>query len=75
MQPHRQHSRCGDGTYGEDQNDRVYGGQGDDTASGENGNDWVKTRDNVSGNDTADGGNNTDTCIIDAGDTTTSCEL
>jgi len=41
---------------------------------GENGNDFLKSKDNVSGNDAVDGGNNTDTCVIDAGDTVFSCE-
>jgi Ca2+-binding RTX toxin-like protein len=41
----------------------------------ETGNDFLKSRDNVSGNDTVDGGANTDTCVIDAGDPVTSCEL
>jgi hypothetical protein len=40
----------------------------------EDGNDFLKTRDNVSGNDFANG-NNTDTCRIDAGDEAVSCEL
>jgi Ca2+-binding RTX toxin-like protein len=46
----------------------------DGTEQGETGNDWLKSRDNVSGNDFLDGGDNTDTCVIDAGDTNTSCE-
>lgn len=41
----------------------------------ETGNDFLKSRDNVSGNDTVDGGVNTDECVIDAGDTESSCEL
>lgn len=61
--------------YGENQADRLYGGQGDDTGYGEDDNDFVKMRDNVSGNDTADGGVQTDTCVIDASDTAVSCEL
>jgi len=76
---------------GADQNDHLYGGQGNDNlgyeATGlsgcdtsEAGNDFLKSRDNVSGNDTVDGGANTDTCRIDAGDTVTNndglgCEL
>ena len=40
----------------------------------ETGNDFLKSRDNVSGNDTVDGDFNTDTCVIDAGDTVFSCE-
>jgi hypothetical protein len=58
----------------------MYGGQGDDylgwegTTGGsqcdtnEPGNDFLKTRDNVAGNDNLDGGANTDTCKIDPGD-------
>ncbi len=65
----------GDYVNGEDQNDEVYGGQGDDSLYGENGNDFLKSRDNVATNDSVDGGNNTDTCRVDAGDTVTSCEL
>jgi Ca2+-binding RTX toxin-like protein len=67
---------------GQDQNDDLYGGQGADCVgqncgdpNDENGNDFIKTRDNVSGNDLARGGNNTDTCRVDAGDTVSSCEL
>ena len=60
---------------GGDQNDEVYGGQGADELVGGNGNDFLKSRDNVSGNDEVDGGANTDTCVIDAGDSVTNCEL
>jgi Ca2+-binding RTX toxin-like protein len=41
----------------------------------ETGNDFLKSRDNVSGNDAVDGGENTDTCRIDAGDQVILCEL
>ena len=56
-----------------------YVGWNSDASSGNNGqyetgNDFLKSRDNVSGNDALDGGNNTDTCVIDAGDVVTSCE-
>ena len=71
-----------DSIEGNDQNDKLYGGQGDDclgatctVSDPENGNDFLKSRDNVSGNDAVDGGNNTDTCRIDAGDQAISCEL
>src|SRR4051812_34996768 len=71
-----------DSIEGNDQNDKLYGGQGDDclgaqctTTDSENGNDLLKSRDKVSGNDYVDGGNNTDTCRIDAGDQALSCEL
>jgi hypothetical protein len=37
--------------------------------NGDDGNDFVKSRDRVSGNDDISGGANTDTCVIDAGDT------
>jgi Ca2+-binding RTX toxin-like protein len=66
---------------GNDQNDDLYGGQGDDTigepSSGEIGNDFLKSRDNVSANDTLNPGPNTDTCRIDSGDTISdgNCEL
>lgn len=62
------------GLEGNDQNDRVLGGQGDDDLFGGNGDDFLKTRDHVSGNDSADGGSNTDRCRIDAGDQSVSCE-
>jgi Ca2+-binding RTX toxin-like protein len=80
-------------------NDRLYGGQGADCLGvdcahnfdssfpfqNEDGNDFLKSLDRVSGNDHVDGGNDTDTCVIDAGDvvpvpsdaggTEVSCEL
>jgi Ca2+-binding RTX toxin-like protein len=56
-------------------NDKLIGGQGDDclgvdctSSQNEDGNDLLKSRDHVSGNDTVDGGNNTDRCVIDSGD-------
>jgi Ca2+-binding RTX toxin-like protein len=71
-----------DSIEGNDQNDKLYGGQGDDclgvqcTATDiENGNDFLKTRDHVSGNDYANGGTNTNTCRIDAGDQAVNCQL
>jgi Ca2+-binding RTX toxin-like protein len=74
-----------DSLEGNGQNDKLYGGQGADclgadcTAIGqkysEEGNDFLKSRDHVSGNDYVDGGDNTDTCRVDAGDTVRSCEL
>jgi Ca2+-binding RTX toxin-like protein len=72
-----------DSIQGQGQNDKMYGGNGDDclgvqcapTGSSEPGNDFLKTHDNVSGNDIANGGDNTDTCRIDAGDEAISCEL
>ena len=67
---------------GEDQNDEIYGGQGDDSVGedfapvGEGGNDFLKSRDNVSGNDTVYPDPGTDTCVIDAGDTINgTCDL
>jgi Ca2+-binding RTX toxin-like protein len=41
--------------------------------SNEGGNDFLKSRDNVSGNDSVDGGDNTDTCVVDAGDFNADC--
>ena len=65
--------------------DTLSGGQGDDclgknciTGSPletEQGNDTMKSRDKVSGNDYVDAGDGTDTCRIDAGDVVHSCEL
>jgi Ca2+-binding RTX toxin-like protein len=52
-----------------------YSGWNSDSNGTESGNDFLKSRDNVSGNDDVDGGDNTDTCVIDAGDTVNSCEL
>jgi Ca2+-binding RTX toxin-like protein len=63
-------------------NDTLTGGQGADCLGvdcahnfdssfpfqNENGNDFLKSRDGVSGNDSVDGGIDTDTCVIDAGD-------
>jgi len=74
-----------DSLEGNGQNDKLYGGQGDDCLGAnctavaptysEEGNDFLKSRDHVSGNDYVDGGDNTDTCRIDAGDEVQSCEL
>ena len=70
-----------DEVEGAGQNDWLYGGQGDDQvgdeATEEVGNDFLKSKDNVSGNDTLDPGPNTDTCRLDAGDTIVDgeCEL
>ena len=72
-----------DSIAGDDQNDKLMGGQGDDclgadcglSASSEAGNDTLKSRDHVSGNDYVDGGDNTDTCVIDAQDEVHNCEL
>jgi hypothetical protein len=74
-----------DSIQGNGQNDDMYGGQGDDCLgkhciSGapfetEQGNDFVKARDKVSGNDYVDAGDNTDTCRVDPGDEVHSCEL
>ena len=64
---------------GSDATSNCYTGTNNDANSGsgtyETGNDFLKSRDNVSGNDEVDGGANTDTCVIDAGDSVTSCEL
>ena len=74
-----------DSLEGNGQNDKLYGGQGSDClganctsiaqAYSEEGNDFLKSRDGVSGNDYVDGGDNTDTCVVDAGDQVHSCEL
>jgi len=72
-----------DSMEGNGQNDRLYGGQGADCLGTctfkqlirEPGNDFLKSKDHVSGNDLVDGGENTDTCRIDAGDEAQNCEL
>jgi Ca2+-binding RTX toxin-like protein len=74
-----------DSLEGNGQNDKLYGGQGADCLGAnctsqaqqysEEGNDFLTSRDGVSGNDFVDGGDNTDTCVVDAGDEVHSCEL
>jgi ELWxxDGT repeat protein len=64
--------------------ERLIGGKGKDTLTGTTsaanvltggaGNDTIDVRDGVSGNDTANGGAGTDTCLVDAGDTRVGCE-
>ncbi len=51
-----------------------YTGWNGDAGSDEGGDDFLKSRDHVSGNDFVDGGENTDECIIDAGDFVYNCE-
>jgi Ca2+-binding RTX toxin-like protein len=74
-----------DSIEGYGQNDELYGGQGADClgaycttfskqVSPEGGNDFLKSKDRVSGNDYVDGGNNTDRCVIDAADEVHNCE-
>jgi Ca2+-binding RTX toxin-like protein len=65
----------GDDEIGGSSADSCYYGWNNDQDTDEGGNDFLKSRDNVSGNDTVDGGQNTDTCVIDAGDTVYNCEL
>jgi Ca2+-binding RTX toxin-like protein len=65
----------GDDDLGGSTYTNCYQGWNSDANSDEGGNDFLKSRDNVSGNDFVDGGANTDECVIDAGDTNTSCEL
>jgi Ca2+-binding RTX toxin-like protein len=54
--------------------DRLVGGLGADQLLGENGNDTLDGVDNLSGNDQVNGGQNTDTCTADVGDTVVNCE-
>jgi len=74
-----------DGVTGAFDNDKMIGGQGDDCLGAdcahnadsslpfqnEDGNDLLKSRDGVAGNDDVDGGNNTDRCVVDPGDVRT----
>jgi Ca2+-binding RTX toxin-like protein len=55
--------------------DTVNGGGDNDVVAGDNGRDRVETADTVGGNDVADGGAGVDACVIDFGDTLTSCEV
>jgi RTX calcium-binding nonapeptide repeat (4 copies) len=72
-----------DAITGDFEDDHLIGGQGADclgvdcarneggssfSYQNEDGNDTLKSRDQVSGNDTVDGGLNTDRCVIDSGD-------
>lgn len=59
-----------DGSY---HNDTLIGGTGADTLLGSYGNDTLNSVDGVGGNDTANGGLNTDTCTTDPGDARISC--
>ncbi|MFI8320473.1 calcium-binding protein [Streptomyces sp. NPDC085529] len=59
-----------DGSY---HNDTLIGGPGADTLLGNYGNDSLNTVDGVAGNDTANGGLNTDTCTTDPSDARISC--
>ncbi|WP_031002346.1 DUF11 domain-containing protein [Streptomyces sp. NRRL F-5727] len=59
-----------DGSY---HNDTLVGGPGADTLLGNYGNDSLNTVDGVAGNDTANGGLNTDTCTTDPSDVRISC--
>jgi Ca2+-binding RTX toxin-like protein len=73
-----------DSLEGDDQGDHLSGGQGDDCLGAsctinpaigtEPGNDTLKSRDHVSGNDYVDGGQDTNTCRVDAQDTAVNCD-
>ncbi len=55
-------------------NDKLVGGAGGDSLQGGDDDDTLRAKDSVHGNDSADGGNGTDTCVADAGDTVVNCE-
>ena len=59
---------------GEEDSDRLNGGSGIDIIEGGSGNDTLDGRDGVGGNDTVDGGPETDDCQADTGDTVKNCE-
>lgn len=66
--------RGNDEVLGEDDSDlRLVGGPGADGIFGGEGDDALRGRDRVSGNDSLDGGNGTDTCTADSGDSQTNC--
>ena len=60
--------------YGAAGNDILRGETGDDRLFGHAGRDILQSRDEVSGNDLADGGLDIDTCHVDQGDEQRSCE-
>lgn len=64
----------GDDLRGGDGPDYFIGGTGPDTLRGGAGADDLEVDDGVSGNDTVNGGPDSDFCSFDAGDTVTSCE-
>jgi Ca2+-binding RTX toxin-like protein len=63
-----------DELHGNGGNDQVYAGRGGDVVSGDSGNDFLNAADNVSGNDTVDGGPGLDRCVADVGDTVSECD-
>jgi Ca2+-binding RTX toxin-like protein len=64
----------GDDTlHGNRDNDEVYGDSGSDNLFGDFGNDYINSADNVSGNDTVNGGNGVDRCVVDEGDVVSEC--
>jgi len=70
----RINARGGDDVvFGGDGDDLVKGGPGADDLFGEEGNDTLSARDEVSGNDSMDGGLGTDRCRGDAGDARINC--
>jgi Ca2+-binding RTX toxin-like protein len=54
--------------------DTVIGGPGTDVLIGWGGDDSLRSKDGVSGNDQVFGNGGTDTCAIDGGDPTKGCE-
>jgi Ca2+-binding RTX toxin-like protein len=64
----------GDDTlHGNRDNDEVYGDSGSDNLFGDLGADYINSADNVSGNDTVNGGNGVDRCVVDEGDVVSEC--
>ena len=62
-----------DQLIGGDGRDRLEGGAGSDDLSGQGGADSLDTRDDVRGNDVANGGSGDDSCSTDPRDVRTSC--
>jgi Ca2+-binding RTX toxin-like protein len=63
-----------DVVVGAEGNDTIKGGSGRDRVFGGFGNDTLNVKDGVRRNDIADGGEDTDTCRKDRGDTKAGCE-
>lgn len=66
--------RAGDDVLkGGKDNDKVKGGAGSDVLKGGGGNDFLRARDQIAGNDMANGGKGGDRCTADPGDRVKGC--
>jgi Ca2+-binding RTX toxin-like protein len=63
-----------DKIVGNEQPNTIEGGAGSDVLQGSGGDDSLRASDEVSGNDSVDGGPGTDNCTADEGDPVSNCE-